>query len=163
MTLKTQRKQLLVDREVQGSLMTKAAFYWLLSLAVVAALNVLGWIFVSPGGDLLAELRRELPSVFAMWIVAALSSLVVLPVLLYDLARHSNRFAGPIYRLQRAMRAVADGKTIQPVVFREGDYWHDMADSFNQIVTRLEIAEQRAGDADFVEFETVAPVDQRGY
>lgn len=155
MAKRTQRKVYLVDRDVQGGLMSKAAYYWLLSLAVVGSLNLLGWIFVSPGVDVLVQMRQHLPSLFGTLVVALVSSLIVLPILLYDLVKHTHRFAGPIFRLQRAMNDVAEGKTIPPVVFREGDAWQDLADSFNRIVSRLEVLEQRQSVDEFVEFETV--------
>jgi hypothetical protein len=41
-------------------------------------------------------------------------------------------------------------------VFRDGDSWQDLADSFNRIVARLEVLEQRQSVDEFVEFETVA-------
>jgi hypothetical protein len=141
MTRKAQRKVYLVDRNVQGGLLNKAAWYWLLSLAVVGSLNVLGWIFVAPGVDVLVQIRELLPSFFAVLFVAMVSSLIVLPVLLYDLAKHTNRFAGPVFRLQRGLDALAAGKTVQPLTFREGDYWHDLAEAFNEVAARLEAAE----------------------
>jgi nitrate/nitrite-specific signal transduction histidine kinase len=156
MAKRTQRKIYLVDREVQGGLISKAACYWLLSLAVVGSLNVLGWIFVAPGVDVLVQMRQHLPSLLGTLVVALISSLIVLPVLLYDLTKYTNRFAGPICRLQRGMNDVAEGKFVPPMVFREGDSWQDLADSFNRIVARLEVLEQRQNVDEFVEFETVA-------
>jgi nitrate/nitrite-specific signal transduction histidine kinase len=156
MATRTQRKIYLVDHDVQGGLLGKAACYWLLSLAVVGSLNILGWIFVAPGIDVLVQMRQHLPSLFGTLFVALVSSLIVLPVLLYDLTKYTNRFAGPIYRLQRGMNDVADGKFVPPMVFRDGDSWQDLADSFNRIVARLEVLEQRQSVDEFVEFETVA-------
>jgi signal transduction histidine kinase len=156
MARRTQRKTYMIDREVQGGLIGKAACYWLLSLAVVGSLNILGWIFVAPGVDVLVQMRQHLPSFFGTLVVAIASSLIVLPVLLYDLTKYTNRFAGPIYRLQRGMNDVAEGKFVPPMVFRKGDSWQDLADSFNRIVARLEVLEQRQSIDEFVEFDTVA-------
>lgn len=139
-----QRKTYLVDHEVQGGLLHKAAWYWLLSLAIFGSLNVIGWIFIAPGVDVLVRIRELLPSFFGILIVAMLSSLVVLPVLLHDLAKYTNRFAGPVFRLQRNLEALAAGKTVQPLSFRTGDHWHDLANAFNQVAARLEAAEAGA-------------------
>jgi len=38
---------------------------------------------------------------------------------------------GPVYRLRRSMRALADGN---PVHFRDGDFWYDFAEDFNRVV-----------------------------
>lgn len=139
-----QRRIYLVDHDVQGGLLNKAAWYWLLSLAIFGSLNVIGWIFIAPGVDVLVRIRELLPSFFGVLIVAMLSSLIVLPVLLHDLAKYTNRFAGPVFRLQRNLEALAAGKTVQPLSFRAGDHWHDLANAFNQVAARLETAEAAA-------------------
>ncbi|MDZ4658390.1 MAG: hypothetical protein SH868_12500 [Bythopirellula sp.] len=155
MAAKVHRTKYLVDRTVQGSLLTKAARYWLLSLALVGALNLLGWIFISPGVDVLVQIREQLPSLFGTLVVALASSLLALPVLLYDLTKHTNRFAGPVFRLQRCLQDVAAGKSVQPLAFRDGDYWQELAESFNGMLARLEAAEQRETAPQFVEFDTL--------
>jgi signal transduction histidine kinase len=137
----SKRKVYFVDREVQGGLLHKSAWYWLLSLAVVGSLNVLGWIFIAPGADVLVKMREHLPSFFAVLLVAMASSLIVLPVLLFDLSRHTNRFAGPIFRLQRSLNALAEGKPVEPLTFRKGDNWHELAEAFNRVLIRLRAAE----------------------
>ena len=159
MAAKVHRKTFLVDRDVQGSLLKKAAGYWLLSLAVVGALNLIGWIFFAPGVDVLVQMREQLPSLFGTLLVALASSLIVLPVLLYDLAKHTNRFAGPIFRLQRSMKEIAAGNPVRPLAFRDGDYWQDLAENFNQIVTRLEAAEKQQNSDEVVEFDTLVAVN----
>lgn len=155
MSRQTQRKTYLIDKSVQTTLLYKAAWYWILSLAVVAALNVMGWIFVSPGVHKLVEIREQLPSIFATFFMALISSLIVLPFLLADLAKHTNRFAGPVFRLQRAMKDLANGKSVAPLEFRDGDYWTELAESFNQVATRLEDSERQFADS-ALEFDTLA-------
>lgn len=146
MATSSQRRTYFVDPEVQGTLLRKAAWYWLLSLLVVGSLNVLGWIFVAPGVNVLVQIRELLPSFFGILGIAMVSSLIVLPILLYDLTKLTNRFAGPILRLQRSLDALAEGKSIPPLSFREGDYWHDLAEAVNRIAARLEAAEIAAAE-----------------
>ena len=92
------RRTYFVDKKVQGALLARAARYWLLSVVVVASLTVLGWMFVTPGMGALIQLREHLPWLLGGLLVALIVSLCVLPVILYDLARLSNRFAGPMLR-----------------------------------------------------------------
>ena len=47
-------------------------------------------------------------------------------------------------RLRRAMRELARGEDVQPVRFRDGDFWHDFAEEFNAIAARIQ--KERAGD-----------------
>lgn len=150
-----QRKKYLVDQEVQGGLLGKAACYWLLSLTMVGALNILGWIYITPGAEVLVRMRDQFPSLIGALAVALGSTLIVLPILLYDLAKHTNRFAGPIYRLQRCMNDLAAGKPVRPIAFRKDDYWKDLAESFNQVVARMERLEPPQTSMDFVEDDTL--------
>jgi hypothetical protein len=43
----------------------------------------------------------------------------------------SNRVAGPMYRLRMHMEKVARGETLDAVSFREKDYFHDIAATYN--------------------------------
>jgi hypothetical protein len=49
----------------------------------------------------------------------------------------SNRFVGPMYRLRGAIRDVARGKDIQPLKFRNDDFWQDVAGDFNDLLERI--------------------------
>jgi hypothetical protein len=68
---------------------------------------------------------------------ALFASMLLLPVALIDMARMSNRFAGPILRLRRAMKDLADGREVQPIRFRDHDYWGDFAEDFNRVLARI--------------------------
>lgn len=128
------RSKHFIDRHVQGALLFRAARYWVLSLTMVAGLTVLGWLFVWPG----------IPSVVADWGQLAplgqvlglglVVTVLLLPVVLYDLSKLSNRFVGPIFRLRRSMNDLADGKPVKPIRFRDGDYWQDVAEAFNRVL-----------------------------
>lgn len=142
MSVRPKRRTYYVDKEVQGELLVKAARYWILSVIVVAALTIIGWIFITPGIATLVKFRDELPSLIGAILVAPIASLLVLPVVLYDLLKLSNRFAGPMFRLRRLMGQVADGEKIEPVRFRQGDYWHDFAEEFNRLLEKIETAEE---------------------
>lgn len=51
--------------------------------------------------------------------------------------RLTNRFAGPIVRLRKALRSIANGEDITELKLRSGDYWFEMADEFNSVMQRL--------------------------
>jgi hypothetical protein len=44
----------------------------------------------------------------------------------------SHRVAGPLIRLKRHMDAISEGAAPGPISFREGDYFEDLAESFNR-------------------------------
>ncbi len=142
MSDRTQRRSYFVDKKVQGALLIRVARYWLLSVIVVGSLTVLGWMFVSPGMGVLVQNRAELPMLLGGLAVALLISMLVLPVILYDLARMSNRFAGPMLRLRRGMSQAAAGEHVEPIHFRDQDYWQEFADAFNELNQRLQTQEK---------------------
>ncbi len=151
MSSRRQRRAYFVDKKVQGALLVRVARYWILSVVVVGALTVLGWMFVSPGMGALVQLRHELPMLFGGLVVALLVSMTVLPVILYDLAKMSNRFAGPMVRLRRAMQQAAAGEHVDSVYFRDHDYWQEFADAFNQLNERLQTLEKTSAHAELGE------------
>jgi len=138
MSDRSQRSSYFVDKTVQGALLRRAARYWVLSLLVVGALTVLGWMFISPGMPILVKLRHELPSLAGGFAVAIAVSMLVLPVILYDLAKLSNRFAGPMLRLRRGMLEAAAGEHVEAIHFRDHDYWQEFADAFNELNERVQ-------------------------
>ncbi len=63
--------------------------------------------------------------------------MLLIPIIIYDLLTVTNRLAGPIFRLRREMNRLAQGNSLEPLAFREGDYWQEVAGSFNQIRDEL--------------------------
>lgn len=132
------RKILFVDPAVQGALLRRALLYW----AAGALFIVLPLLF----GRLYAEPDKFF---FEQWGVVwrqfgpVLTCLtLMMPLVLYDLLKISNRFAGPMFRLHREMRRLAAGERVRPIHFREGDFWHGHAEAFNQILLRIQQAER---------------------
>lgn len=68
---------------------------------------------------------------------AFLASLVLLPIALMDVIRLSNRFVGPARRLGESLHTLAEGGDIQPVHFRDNDFWQEMARDLNRVSGRL--------------------------
>lgn len=130
------RSKHFIDRAVQGALLFRAARYWVLSLSMVAGLTVLGWLFVWPGVPTVVSDWGQLAPLAEVLAVGFVVTVLMLPVVLYDLSKLSNRFVGPIYRLRRSLNDLADGKPVQPIKFRDGDYWQDVADAFNRVLEK---------------------------
>jgi methyl-accepting chemotaxis protein len=49
----------------------------------------------------------------------------------------SHRIAGPLYRLERHLDEVAEGKDPKDVKFREGDYYQPLAEACNKVIARM--------------------------
>jgi hypothetical protein len=57
---------------------------------------------------------------------------------IYDVVRMSNRFCGPLFRLRRSIRALSRGEHVDPISFREGDFWPEIAQEFNTLLVRAQ-------------------------
>jgi hypothetical protein len=129
------RKRLFVDHKVQGALMLRAVEYWFFCLSTIG-LGLLGWSLLT-GPD--QPLYMFFLDAWHFFLPTAIVSLLILPLLVYDILRLSNKFAGPLYRLRRELRRLAAGEKVPPIKFRVGDYWPELADEFNAASQRMEM------------------------
>jgi hypothetical protein len=130
---RSRRNVFFIDQEVQGALMLRVGYYWLFCLLGIVLMVICWNVYVGPPrsfAQLLVELyHRHAP--------ALASSLLLLPIVMMDVLRMSHRFVGPIVRLRGALRGLAEGRPAQPLNFRDGDFWRDLATDFNQATARL--------------------------
>ncbi|MGC4003441.1 MAG: hypothetical protein QM811_10025 [Pirellulales bacterium] len=113
--------------------------YWIAVLTTIGILMVSWGMLTGPDrspGELLEEIWNE----YRLPLVAAV---LVLPLMIGDVVRVSNRFVGPIYRLRRGLHSLAAGEPLKMMQFREGDFWKDLADEFNAVAARIERLERR--------------------
>ena len=138
------RKKRYVDRKVQGALLRQTVFHWFLVLA--ATLFLVFILQVLTGGPLRSWSYHagQVWSRYAPFIIALVA---VIPPVVYDSLRLSNRFVGPIYRLRLAMHKLANGGHAEPIRFRKNDFWQDLADDYNLILKRIH-SDSPEGDAD---------------
>jgi len=130
---KNKRKKYFVDRKVQGAILWHMVLHWGLLLAATFVLLVFFDMVTRLRGNVgTSLLQRHAPTLLAM--------LALAPICIRDLCKLSNRFAGPMVRLRRAMRDLAEGREVAPVHFRENDFWKDLAADFNRVVHRVEVA-----------------------
>jgi hypothetical protein len=152
------RKRLFVDPKVQGALVLRVLLYWVVCVITIT-LMLLCW-------NVLRTPRMFYTFLDDMWYryaPAILASFVLLPMVMVDIIRLSNRFAGPLYRLRRSMRAFARGEHVEPIRFREGDFWREFAEEFNAVVARVQSeaapASRTYEEEDCEEGEPVAAAD----
>ena len=88
--------------------------------------------------------------------ILILVMLCFLPAFIYDSVKLSHRFAGPIYKLRGVLKQMADGKDIEPMSFRKGDYWFNLAEDVNRIAERLRQSEKESEDVEDEAMEAVS-------
>jgi len=124
-----QRQKLFVDPQVQGTLLCRVGLYWSICVGLIMA--ILACLqFASGSATTLPDVFRQL---WFQYSPALVVSFLVLPLVLLDVVRISNRFVGPMYRLRHSMRRLARGERVAPIKFRDGDFWLEFAEEFNKI------------------------------
>jgi hypothetical protein len=135
---KPRRKKHFIDSCVQGALARRIIGHWLLFLTVAAAVSFILQVLSNPFRPLAEHVQN-------LWWTHGPFLLVLvflLPVFIIDTIKLSNRFAGPVYSLRRAMRELVQGKTPRKLKFRKHDFWHDLADDYNAMLLRLDLLEE---------------------
>ncbi len=136
-TKKGMRKHLFVDPKVQGTLVARVVMYWGVCLITIT-LMLLCWRIVTGPARMFYTHFND------MWFFygpAAVASFLLLPLVIVDIIRVSNRFTGPMLRLRRSIRELARGDHVEPIEFRDGDFWHDFAEEFNTLLRRMQDGE----------------------
>lgn len=124
------RRRNLIDGHVQGALCKRIFLHWCLFFVVVMlAISGTQILLGNPEQPLSVRVSQQLGQIFFFAVVLA----SLLPAFMLDTIRFSNRFVGPIARLRRHMRELADKGDTSTLQFREADYWGDVAKEFNAI------------------------------
>jgi len=133
----SRRNQIVTDQPVQGELLFRALVYWFLCMLVMQLL-VMGWLLVHGPDRTIVKLIRESLAVSAP---AIFGSVFLLPLVLYDLLRVSNRFVGPINSVRLTLRQLAEGeRPARRVYLRGDDFWQELAHYTNVIAEKVESA-----------------------
>jgi hypothetical protein len=150
---KYQRKHLFVDFKVQGALVARVILYWFVCLIGIT-LMLLCWRIVT------GPARMFYTHFDDMWFhygPALIASFILLPLVVIDVIRFSNRFVGPMLRLRRSMRELVHGENVEPIKFRDKDFWQDFAADFNTLRARIQASAIRP-DAEQKDSEEEEPV-----
>jgi len=101
----------------------------------------LGRMIDLPKNHLFYQFVREQSSqITTIFYYSGLTSLFLITVTsLY----FSHRIAGPIYRLQKHLKGLSEGKVVSPLKFRKSDFFQQLANNFNQFIENIE---QKAAD-----------------
>ena len=145
------RRQVMLDQQVQGALITRVILYWITCQLTTALLYGIWCQGLEPTD----EPARSVGSAVLSLLPALLGSLLVLPLVLADVLRLSQRFVAPVWNLRNALKRLELGDAVSPLELRRGDYWHDLLGRFNQLLPRL----QPAPPSRSLAHETLAAVD----
>ena len=127
------RQKLLIDWSVQGCLLGRTALYSAACCLYFSVILIFNEWASEPGSTFVDAIFSCLDeSIY--W---APGLVLLIPMVVYDLLKLTNRFAGPFFRLQREMGRLVNHESESPLGFRDGDYWVDVTDDFNAIREEL--------------------------
>lgn len=132
------RNKKFVDPEIQMALIRRGLIYWFWASVAFAALIFLYRIAPSQLGGTARD-----PGFWYHFGPVLIASIVTMPAIMINMIWFSHRFVGPMYRLRKELRHLAQGKKVQRVTFRDDDYWREVAEDLNRVAERLARAESR--------------------
>jgi len=133
--IRSGRTRSYVDPGVQGALLRKLSFHWLVLIAVNC--GVFGaWVWLFERTE--ASAGDAFSTAFSKCLPFLVTSAAMLPVFLLDTLRLTSRFAGPALRFRAALSDASHGLPVRPMHFRHDDFWQEMAESFNTLMERQE-------------------------
>jgi hypothetical protein len=134
-----QRKRTYIDGKVQGALARRMIWHWCLFLLAASGAAFLLEVFLNPFEPFNVKMVR-------IWKTHGpflLTALFLVPVFVRDAVALSHRFVGPVTRLRTSLRSLANGtEATAPMKLRPDDFWHDMAEEFNEVRERMAQLEQ---------------------
>ncbi|MEZ6149464.1 MAG: hypothetical protein R3C09_05015 [Pirellulaceae bacterium] len=127
------RERVWVDCNVQGVLIGRVVLYWISALLYVGLGSACFQYYQHPDWTLFSH-AKVLFSQFWPWLPSAI---LCLPLVIFDVVRLSNCFAGPIYRLRKHLDELNDDPNCRPLSFRDGDYWQDLTEPMHCLQDEL--------------------------
>jgi len=85
-----------------------------------------------PANNVYYQLLREQNDLMN-WILFGAASISFIAIIVLGIV-FSHRIAGPIYRLLEHMRNMEKGEATGDLVFRENDFFPELADTFNAVI-----------------------------
>lgn len=121
--MKNRRKQLVVDRKVQGAILKRVFVYWLFCVLFIMTPLVMVSVLSRPE----LHLGQHLKQIWSQYWMSFTMAALLLPFAIMDALRLSHGFVGPVYRLRRELEQYAARPDISFSKFREDDFWSSLA------------------------------------
>lgn len=127
------RRRVVVDVQTQRVLAMRMVLHCMLFMVVGGILASVNEYMAN--STMNTQLLRE--SLTRNFVSCSFTIIALLPLLLYDSMKLSNRIVGPICRLRDTMRKIARNEQVAPLGFRARDYWQEVPGEFNAMIERL--------------------------
>ena len=132
-----QRKQVYVSRAIQGRIVSKLAFYWVIYHLALWHAMFLFHFFLYRGQLMANPQMTAIPfsTQYVQFLVQHYSMLLcaaaVFPLIFWDMMKVTHRVAGPLVRFEATLKQLERGEKVRRVELRDGDLMGEFRDSFN--------------------------------
>ena len=131
---------MLVDYPVQGSLVRQLIFHWTIACLVIFIYLFCMQVFT---GGFQKSVGQHMSDMWNQYGILLIALMTVFPVFAFDSIRLSHRFAGPMVPFGRALEKLSKGESIEPVNFRESDFWTHLSTDLNAVANKLNLISER--------------------
>ncbi len=140
------RRRVVIDVKTQRALSMRMVVHCLLFMVVGGVVASLNEYMVN--STMTSQLLRE--SLTRNFLSYFCTVIALMPILIYDSMKLSNRMVGPICRLRDTMRKISRNEQVAPLSFRTRDYWQEVPGEFNSMIERLrsDVTESDGAESD---------------
>ena len=131
---RNKRKKKFIDPKVQGALMIRITLHYAIFFGTSCTFAFLLQVLADP----LAPFSEHLNKLWMTQGPFLLVALCLLPIFMRDTVQMSHRFVGPILRVRNTIKEAGGEKDVALVKLRPGDYWTELADDLNAMLTRFQ-------------------------
>ena len=148
--MRNRRSRRFVHPRIQMALVLQSLRQW--SLFLLALVGMLWGLEYFTHGAQLSALEC-LGKMWGRFGVALVVLIPLLPAIIYDSIRISNRFVGPLVRLRNAMQRASRGEKVAPLECRRNDIAEDFFKAFNEMLPRVRQGEERENEHEHEKLE----------
>ena len=127
------RKKKFIDSKVQGALIRRITCHYLIFFGTSCTFAFFLQVLTDPFTPLGTHFSKLWYTQGPFILVAA----CLLPVFIRDTIMMSHRFVGPILRVRNTIQQASRGDETPLVRLRPGDFWMDLADDLNGLLTKI--------------------------
>jgi len=139
MEKKFKRRRIIINKPVQFVFSGITIYFILIVIIVVGGLTY----FITLN-TILSQLEIENKFINAYEIVKNINILLLkrtgflillLIILVFYLeVRFLHRIAGPLYRIEKTLKEISEGKDVEPIKLRKKDFYKTLADEVNKVI-----------------------------
>jgi signal transduction histidine kinase len=136
---KNRRRKILVNKPVQFTFTGLTIYFTLITIIIVG-----GFTYFITLNTIISQLELENKLVNAYEIIKNINILlfkkigifvlILLILVFYLEIRFLHRIAGPLFRIERTLKEISEGKDVEPIKLRKKDFYKSLAESVNKVI-----------------------------